>query len=43
MTEGAAAQFIPFESGYDPGDPLDQTILATQRAIFPLHGMMPLA
>jgi acetoin utilization protein AcuC len=43
MTEGAAAQFIPFESGYDPGDPLDQAILATQRAIFPLHGMMPLA
>src|ERR1022692_4988945 len=43
MTEGAAAQFIPFESGYDPGDPLDQTILATQKAAFPLHGLMPLA
>ena len=43
MTEGAPAQFVPFESGYDPGDPLDQAILATQKAVFPLHGMMPLA
>jgi len=43
MTEGAAAQFVPFESGYDPGDPLDQAILATQKAVFPLHGLMPLA
>ncbi len=43
MTEGAPAQFAPFEAGYDPGDPLDQTILATQKAVFPLHGLMPLA
>src|ERR1022692_1321960 len=43
MTEGAPGQFVPFESGYDPGDPLDQAILATQKAAFPLHGLMPLA
>jgi acetoin utilization protein AcuC len=43
MTEGAPGQFVPFESGYDPGDPLDQAILATQKAVFPLHGLMPLA
>ena len=43
MTEGAPSQFVPFESGYDPGDPLDQAILATQKAVFPLHGLMPLA
>ena len=43
MTEGAPAQFVPFESGYDPGDPLDQAILATQKAVFPLYGLMPLA
>ncbi|MGD0374997.1 MAG: acetoin utilization protein AcuC [Streptosporangiaceae bacterium] len=43
MTEGAAAQFVPFEAGYDPGDPLDRAILATQKALFPLHGLMPLA
>ncbi len=43
MTEGAPAQFVPFESGYDPSDPLDQAILATQKAVFPLHGLMPLA
>ena len=43
MTEGAPAQFVPFESGYDPGDPLDQAILATQKAVFPMYGLMPLA
>jgi acetoin utilization protein AcuC len=43
MTEGAPAQFVSFESGYDPGDPIDQAILATQKAVFPLHGLMPLA
>lgn len=43
MTEGAPAQFVPFEAGYDPGDPLDQAIRATQKALFPLHGLMPLA
>jgi acetoin utilization protein AcuC len=41
MTEGAIADYVAFESGWDPGDPVDQAILATQRAVFPLHGMMP--
>jgi acetoin utilization protein AcuC len=42
MTEGAPAVFEPFESGYDPGQPADQAIMATRNAVFPLHGLMPL-
>jgi acetoin utilization protein AcuC len=42
MTEGAPAVFEPFESGYDPGQSVDQAIMATRNAVFPLHGMMPL-
>jgi len=41
MTEGRPGQYVPFESGFDPGDPADQAIVATQRAVFPVHGMMP--
>jgi len=42
MTDGDPGKYVPFESGFDPGDPVDQAIIATQRAVFPLHGMMPL-
>ena len=42
MTDGAPAQFVPFESGYDPSDPVDRAIMATRNAVFPLHGLMPL-
>ena len=42
MTEGAPAGFEPFESGYDPADPVDRAIMATRNAVFPLHGLMPL-
>jgi acetoin utilization protein AcuC len=41
MTEGRPGEYVPFESGFDPADPVDQAILATQRAVFPAHGMMP--
>ena len=41
MTEGAPAVFVPFESGYDPGDPVDRAIMATRNAVFALHGLMP--
>jgi acetoin utilization protein AcuC len=37
MTEGASAMFKPFESGYDPGHPVDQAIIATGNAVFLLH------
>ena len=42
MTDGAPAQYVAFESGYDPADPTDQAIMATRNAVFPLHGLMPL-
>jgi acetoin utilization protein AcuC len=44
MTEGGQGHFDPkaaFENGYNPGDPLDQAILATRNAVFPHHGLMP--
>jgi acetoin utilization protein AcuC len=42
MTEGQTAEFPPFDSGYDPADPVDRAIMATRNAVFPLHGLMPL-
>jgi acetoin utilization protein AcuC len=42
MTEGVPGEFEPFESGYDPGDPVDRAIMATRNEVFPLHGLMPL-
>ena len=42
MTETAPVMFKPFESGYDPGDPVDRAIMATRNAVFPWHGLMPL-
>jgi acetoin utilization protein AcuC len=41
MTEGASASFVPFSSGFDPGDPVDNAILATRNAVFSLHGLSP--
>ena len=44
MTEGGQGHFDPlaaFETGYHPGDPVDQAIMATRKAVFPLHGLMP--
>ncbi|GAA2357528.1 acetoin utilization protein AcuC [Streptomyces cuspidosporus] len=42
MTDGRRPQWRDFaEWGYDPGDRLDQAILATRRAVFPHHGLLP--
>jgi acetoin utilization protein AcuC len=41
MTDGGTGRFADFEAGYDPADPVDRAILATRKAIFPLHGLMP--
>jgi acetoin utilization protein AcuC len=44
MTEGGQGHFDPsaaFETGYDPADRVDQAILATRKAVFPHHGLMP--
>jgi acetoin utilization protein AcuC len=42
MTEGASGDYVAFESGFEPGDPIDQAIIATQKAVFPSHGLAPL-
>ena len=41
MTEQASARYPSFDNGYDPDEPIDQAIVATRQAVFPLHGMMP--
>jgi acetoin utilization protein AcuC len=40
MTDGEAAAFTPVTSGFDPADPVDRSILSTQRAVFSWHGLM---
>ena len=42
MTDGREPVWKDWqESGYDPGDALDQAVLATRRAVFPSHGLLP--
>lgn len=41
MTEGGQGEFAAFEHGYNPADPADRAIMATRKAVFPLHGLMP--
>ncbi|HEX6931957.1 MAG TPA: acetoin utilization protein AcuC [Streptosporangiaceae bacterium] len=41
MTEQASGRYPPFENGYDPDEPIDQAIMATREAVFPLHGLVP--
>jgi len=41
MTEQAPATFPAFENGYDPDEPIDHAIMATRKAVFPQHGLMP--
>ena len=41
MTDGASNEFISFQSGSDPADPVDRAIQATRAAVFPAHGLNP--
>ncbi|MGW6460088.1 acetoin utilization protein AcuC [Streptomyces sp. NPDC055078] len=41
MTDGRTPAWREWEAGYDPADRLDQAVLATRRAVFPLRGMLP--
>ncbi|MCX4818512.1 acetoin utilization protein AcuC [Streptomyces sp. NBC_01142] len=41
MTDGRTPGWRGWEDGYDPADRLDQAILATRRAAFPLRGLLP--
>jgi acetoin utilization protein AcuC len=41
MTDGRwPVGFAAWEAGYDPADRLDQAVLATRRAVFPLRGLL---
>lgn len=41
MTDGRSPKVTDWTSGYDPADPIDRTILATRKAVFPHHGLDP--
>jgi acetoin utilization protein AcuC len=41
MTDGGTAEWRPWATGYDPSDAVDRAIMATRKAVFPLHGLDP--
>jgi acetoin utilization protein AcuC len=41
MTDGATADFVPFEAGVNPDDAVDRAIASTRKAVFPSHGLLP--
>jgi acetoin utilization protein AcuC len=42
MTDGRwPLSYRPWEAGYDPADRIDQAILATRKAVYPLRGLLP--
>jgi acetoin utilization protein AcuC len=41
MTDGGDTGYRSWATGSDPGDPLDRAVLATRRAVYPLHGLDP--
>jgi acetoin utilization protein AcuC len=41
MTDGAALVFDDWSAGFNPADGLDRAIMATRKAVFPLHGINP--
>ncbi|MGV9598966.1 acetoin utilization protein AcuC [Streptosporangium sandarakinum] len=42
LTDGRKPEFADFSAGYDPADPIDRAVMATRKAVFPLHGLDPL-
>jgi acetoin utilization protein AcuC len=41
MTDGVQPWWRSWEVGYDPDDALDRAVMATRKAVFPLHGLDP--
>lgn len=41
MGDGVDVWWRSWEVGYDPDDDIDRTVMATRRAVFPLHGLDP--
>lgn len=40
MTDGRVPTWRDWDAGYDPADRIDQAVLATRRAVFPLRGLL---
>jgi len=40
MTDGRSPEWRPWDGGYDPANRLDQSILATRKAVFPQRGLL---
>ena len=41
MTDGRDVWWRSWEVGYDPEDAVDRAVMATRKAVFPLHGLDP--
>jgi acetoin utilization protein AcuC len=41
MTDGRDASYTPWARGHDPADAVDRAVMATRKAVFPLHGLDP--
>lgn len=41
MTDGREVWWRSWEVGYDPEDAVDRAVMATRKAVFPLHGLDP--
>ncbi len=41
MTDGADTWWRSWDVGYDPDDDIDRAVMATRKAVFPLHGLDP--
>ncbi|MFW6090763.1 MAG: acetoin utilization protein AcuC [Actinomycetota bacterium] len=41
MTDGGTTEFNDWSAGYDPADSLDRAVMATRKAVLPLHGLDP--
>ena len=41
MTDGRTGDYKPWHLGHDTGDAADRAIMATRKAVFPLHGLDP--
>ncbi|ROO90337.1 acetoin utilization protein AcuC [Actinocorallia herbida] len=41
MTDGFQVEVQTWGEGFDPANPIDQAILATRKAVFPEHGLLP--
>lgn len=39
MTDGREPWAKPFDSGFNPDDPIDAAVIATRSAVFPAHGL----